>query len=97
MPPKLSLDLLEAVQTDLLRTVGRDVGDPTMVSTDALVTLKMDTNFTVTAVSLTLPDMNSDKRDALEAAVLDAVNAAIREVTRRNTELLTESIDRLSG
>lgn len=95
--PKLTPELLEAIQADLLKTAAENGDDPIEVSTHGPVSLKMDRNFTVTAVSIRGADMGREQRVALETAMLECMNDAIVEVTRRNTDFLARSIDRLSS
>lgn len=93
---KLTPELLEAMQDDLLRSMAEDVDAPVEVTADDLVSVKMDARFLVTQVKVAREALVEHDEARLEQAILSCVNDAIHGVARRNGEKLAESIRRLS-
>jgi DNA-binding protein YbaB len=94
---KVTPELLEAIQGDLMRRMQDDASDSTEVSADGLVALTMNGQFVVTRVSITGLNLNATEIAALEEATISCVNRAIQGVARRKGDRLEESIRELQS
>lgn len=88
-----------SISEDLLRLFAREGYAPVQAEVRGLASVTMDANFQVIAVELpgAVPALTDESRAALEQAVASALNDVIREVGRRNAQLLVQAMGRSGG
>jgi DNA-binding protein YbaB len=81
-----------SVREDMRRFFAEEDRLPTGVSVAGLVTVKMDARFRVDSVTIRSVELQPDELSRLEQALVEAINQAIQEVTRRNAERLMQAM-----
>jgi DNA-binding protein YbaB len=97
MSQKLTLELLEAAERNLMRNMSEDAGRVIEVSAEELVSIKMDARFHVTGVTLRGVNLGTNELAALEHAILSCVNTAFQKVSLQIGDELAETFHDFGG
>ena len=97
MSQKLTLELLEAAERNLTRSMSEEAVRVIEVSTEELVSIEMDTRFHVTGVTLRGVNLGRNELDALENAILSCVNTAFQRVSLQIGDQLAETFHDFGG
>jgi DNA-binding protein YbaB len=81
-----------SVREDMRRFFAEEGHLPIEVSVAGLVTVKMDARFRVDSVAMRGVELQPDELSRLEQALVEAINQAIQEVTKRNAERLMQTM-----
>ena len=82
------------LRKDLLAAFEGEGLVPVTASAEGMVTVSVDARCQLTSISLQGTDLDSDRRERLERAVLTAVNDGIQQVAIRHAERLNQVAER---
>lgn len=83
----------QTIRDEMLRYFAEDGYLPVEASADELVSVVMDARFQLQSVSIQGVRIEPEERQALEQAIVKAVNELLQEISRRNAERLTQAMD----
>lgn len=97
MSQKLTPELLDVAERYLMRSMNDDPGHAIEVSTEELVSIKMDARFQVTQVTIRSARLEPHELAALEQAILSSVNNAFQQVVLQIGDGLTKKFHDLGA
>jgi DNA-binding protein YbaB len=80
------------IREDMRRFFAEEGHSPIEVTVADIVTIKMSARFRVDSVAIRGVGIDPDELSRLEQALVEAINQAIEEVTRRNAERLIQTM-----